>query len=262
MLNPVSDALKPVIASLNPFYRFMGDTLGGGEPFFAICSSVCHLSTLTGVAFPKSSGTHQTVFTPNKPQQRADGRWRSFDLQDKYGFIIARTNAIRIHFDGTFCCLRRCTVSERKTVMFTSRPSGPSNAGSRSLYAADAEPLKNLSLHRTYHGSAMSILHSVPVLPPGMTKLLRHIQPPPCNRKKFEWVILSATGIWRQITGCLRLHLLKVPDGDDLAFARHLWQSRHPSIARRYNDTKQATREGYVRIALSWCSHPVSVAKT
>ncbi|MCI4000760.1 aminotransferase class I/II-fold pyridoxal phosphate-dependent enzyme, partial [Klebsiella pneumoniae] len=93
-----------------------------------------------------------------------DGWKEVFDLQDKYGFIIASDECYsEIYFDGNkpLGCLQAAAQlgrSRQKLLMFTSLSKRSNVPGLRSGFVAgDAELLKNFLLYRTYHGSAMSI---------------------------------------------------------------------------------------------------------
>ncbi|ENX9156413.1 aminotransferase class I/II-fold pyridoxal phosphate-dependent enzyme, partial [Neisseria gonorrhoeae] len=120
--------------------------------------------------------------------------------------------------------------------------------------AGDAELLKNFLLYRTYHGSAMSI----PVQRASIAAWNdeQHVID---NRRmyqeKFERVIPILQQVFDVKLPDASFYIwLKVPDGDDLAFARNLWQKAAIQVLPgRFlaRDTEQGNPgEGYVRIAL------------
>ncbi len=109
--------------------------------------------------------------------------------------------------------------------MFTSLSKRSNVPGLRSVFVvSDAELLKNFLLYRTYHGSAMSI----PVQRASIAAWNdeQHVID---NRRlyqeKFEWVIPILQQVFDVKLPDASFYIrLKVPDGDDLAFARNLWQ--------------------------------------
>jgi len=120
--------------------------------------------------------------------------------------------------------------------------------------AGDAELLKNFLLYRTYHGSAMSI----PVQRASIAAWNdeEHVI---ANRRlyqeKFDRVIpILQQAFDVKLPDASFYIWLKVPDGDDLAFTRHLWQKAAIQVLPgRFlaRDTEQGNPgEGYVRIAL------------
>ncbi|TJX22315.1 aminotransferase class I/II-fold pyridoxal phosphate-dependent enzyme, partial [Neisseria gonorrhoeae] len=188
--------------------------------------------------------------------------WREvFDLQDKYGFIIASDECYsEIYFDGNkpLGCLQAAAQSGRsrqKLLMFTSLSKRSNVPGLRSGFVAgDAELLKNFLLYRTYHGSAMSI----PVQHASIAAWNdeQHVID---NRRmyqeKFERVIPILQQVFDVKLPDASFYIwLKVPNGDDLAFARNLWQKAAIQVLPgRFlaRDTEQGNPgEGYVRIAL------------
>ena len=100
VLNPASDGPKPVVISPNPFYQiYEGATiLGGGEIHFANCPAPSFNPDWSSLPEDVWQRTKVLIVcSPNNPSgsvlQLED--WKEiFDLQDKYGFIIALTNAI------------------------------------------------------------------------------------------------------------------------------------------------------------------------
>ncbi|HEZ3872020.1 TPA: aminotransferase class I/II-fold pyridoxal phosphate-dependent enzyme, partial [Neisseria meningitidis] len=204
------------------------------------------------------------VCSPNNPSGSVldlDGWKEVFDLQDKYGFIIASDECYsEIYFDGNkpLGCLQAAAQlgrSRQKLLMFTSLSKRSNVPSLRSGFVAgDAELLKNFLLYRTYHGSAMSI----PVQRASIAAWddEQHVID---NRRlyqeKFERVIPILQQVFDVKLPDASFYIwLKVPDGDDLAFARNLWQKAAIQVLPgRFlaRDTEQGNPgEGYVRIAL------------
>lgn len=267
VLNPVSDGIKPAIVSPNPFYQiYEGATLlGGGEIHFANCPAPSFNPDWGSVPEEIWHRTKMVfVCSPNNPSGSVldlDGWKEVFDLQDKYGFIIASDECYsEIYFDGNkpLGCLQAAAQlgrSRQKLLMFTSLSKRSNVPGLRSGFVAgDAELLKNFLLYRTYHGSAMSI----PVQRASIAAWddEQHVID---NRRmyqeKFERVIPILQQVFDVKLPDASFYIwLKVPDGDDLAFARNLWQKAAIQVLPgRFlaRDTEQGNPgEGYVRIAL------------
>nr|WP_101131633.1 succinyldiaminopimelate transaminase [Neisseria meningitidis] len=267
VLNPVSDGIKPVIVSPNPFYQiYEGATLlGGGEIHFANCPAPSFKPDWRSISEEVWKRTKLVfVCSPNNPSGSVldlDGWKEVFDLQDKYGFIIASDECYsEIYFDGNkpLGCLQAAAQlgrSRQKLLMFTSLSKRSNVPGLRSGFVAgDAELLKNFLLYRTYHGSAMSI----PVQRASIAAWddEQHVID---NRRlyqeKFERVIPILQQVFDVKLPDASFYIwLKVPDGDDLAFARNLWQKAAIQVLPgRFlaRDTEQGNPgEGYVRIAL------------
>ena len=267
VLNPVSDDLKPVVLSPNPFYQIYEGAaiLGGGEIRFANCPAPSFNPDWGSVPEEIWHRTKMVfVCSPNNPSGSVldlDDWKEIFDLQDKYGFIIASDECYsEIYFNGNkpLGCLQAAAQLKRgreKLVMFTSLSKRSNVPGLRSGFVAgDAGLLKNFLLYRTYHGSAMSI----PVQRASIAAWNdeQHVID---NRRlyqeKFERVIPILQQVFDVKLPDASFYIwLKVPDGDDLAFARKLWQEAAIQVLPgRFlaRDTEQGNPgEGYVRIAL------------
>ena len=267
VLNPVSDDLKPVVLSPNPFYQiYEGATiLGGGEIRFANCPAPSFKPDWKSITEDVWQRTKvMFVCSPNNPSgsvlQLED--WQEiFDLQDKYGFIITSDECYsEIYFDGNkpiggLQAAAQLGRGNRNIVMFTSLSKRSNVPGLRSGFVAgDAELLKNFLLYRTYHGSAMSI----PVQRASIAAWNdeEHVI---ANRRlyqeKFDRVIPILQQTFDVKLPDASFYIwLKVPDGDDLAFAKNLWQKAAIQVLPgRFlaRDTEWGNPgEGYVRIAL------------
>jgi len=267
VLNPVSDDLKPIVLSPNPFYQIYEGAaiLGGGEIRFANCPAPSFKPDWKSITEDVWQRTKvMFVCSPNNPSgsvlQLED--WQEiFDLQDKYGFIIASDECYsEIYFDGNkpiggLQAAAQLGRSNRNIVMFTSLSKRSNVPGLRSGFVAgDAELLKNFLLYRTYHGSAMSI----PVQRASIAAWNdeEHVI---ANRRlyqeKFDRVIPILQQVFDVKLPDASFYIwLKVPDGDDLAFAKNLWQKAAIQVLPgRFlaRDTEWGNPgEGYVRIAL------------
>lgn len=267
VLNPGSDGMKPVIVSPNPFYQIYegAAVLGGGEIHFANCPAPSFNPDWGSVPEEIWHRTKMVfVCSPNNPSGSVldlDDWKEIFDLQDKYGFIIASDECYsEIYFNDNkpLGCLQAAAQLKRgreKLVMFTSLSKRSNVPGLRSGFVAgDAGLLKNFLLYRTYHGSAMSI----PVQRASIAAWNdeQHVID---NRRlyqeKFERVIPILQQVFDVKLPDASFYIwLRVPDGDDLAFARKLWQEAAIQVLPgRFlaRDTEQGNPgEGYVRIAL------------
>ncbi len=188
--------------------------------------------------------------------------WRElFALQDRFGFVIASDECYsEIYFDdrkplGALQAAEMLGRGRKGIVMFTSLSKRSNVPGLRSGFVAgDAELLQSFLLYRTYHGSAMS----VPVQRASIAAWddEAHVAE---NRRlyqaKFEQVVPVLQQVFDvKIPDASFYIWLKVPDGDDLAFAQKLWREAAIQVLPgRFlaRDTPNGNPgKGYVRIAL------------
>ena len=267
LLNPVSDDLKPVVVSPNPFYQIYEGAalLGGGEIRFANCPAPSFKPDWRSIGENLWRRT-QLVFvcSPNNPSGsvlQLDDWKELFDLQDKYGFTIASDECYsEIYFDGEkpiggLEAAHKLGRGNKGLVMFTSLSKRSSVPGLRSGFVAgDAEILSRFLLYRTYHGSAMGI----PVQHASIAAWNdeQHVIE---NRRLYQEKFDRVLPILQQAFDVKRPDAsfyiwLKVPGGDDLAFAKKLWQEAAIQVLPgRFlaRDTEYGNPgEGYVRIAL------------
>ena len=267
LLNPVSDGLKPVVVSPNPFYQIYEGAalLGGGEIRFANCPAPSFKPDWRSIGENLWRRT-QLVFvcSPNNPSGsvlQLDDWKELFDLQDKYGFTIASDECYsEIYFDGEkpiggLEAAHKLGRGNKGLVMFTSLSKRSSVPGLRSGFVAgDAEILSRFLLYRTYHGSAMGI----PVQHASIAAWNdeQHVIE---NRLLYQEKFDRVLPILQQAFDVKRPDAsfyiwLKVPGGDDLAFAKKLWQEAAIQVLPgRFlaRDTEYGNPgEGYVRIAL------------
>lgn len=267
LLNPVSDGLKPVVVSPNPFYQIYEGAalLGGGEIRFANCPAPSFKPDWRSIGENLWRRT-QLVFvcSPNNPSGsvlQLDDWKELFDLQDRYGFTIASDECYsEIYFDGEkpiggLEAAHKLGRGNKGLVMFTSLSKRSSVPGLRSGFVAgDAEILSRFLLYRTYHGSAMGI----PVQHASIAAWNdeQHVVE---NRRLYQEKFDRVLPILQQAFDVRRPDAsfyiwLKVPGGDDLAFAKKLWQEAAIQVLPgRFlaRDTEYGNPgEGYVRIAL------------
>ncbi len=267
LLNPVSDGLKPVVVSPNPFYQIYEGAalLGGGEIRFANCPAPSFKPDWRSIGENFWRRT-QLVFvcSPNNPSGsvlQLDDWKELFDLQDKYDFTIASDECYsEIYFDGEkpiggLEAAHKLGRGNKGLVMFTSLSKRSSVPGLRSGFVAgDAEILSRFLLYRTYHGSAMGI----PVQHASIAAWNdeQHVVE---NRRLYQEKFDRVLPILQQAFDVRRPDAsfyiwLKVPGGDDLAFAKKLWQDAAIQVLPgRFlaRDTEYGNPgEGYVRIAL------------
>lgn len=267
VLNPSKNTEKPIVVSPNPFYQiYEGATLlAGGEIAFANSRAPRFLPNWSDVPEEKWQRC-QLVFvcSPDNPSGSVLKRddWQElFDLQDKYGFIIASDECYsEIYFDDNkpLGCLQAATELGRSLdniVMFTSLSKRSNVPGLRSGFVAgDAKILKAFLLYRTYHGSAMSL----PVQRASIAAWQdeAHVAE---NRRLYQEKFEKVVPILRQqfdvnFPEASFYIWLKVPDGDDLRFTQELFRATGVQVlAGRFfaRDTPQGNSGvGFVRIAL------------
>ena len=239
--------------------------MGGGEIHFANCPAPSFNPDWSSLPEDVWQRTKVLIVcSPNNPSgsvlQLED--WKEiFDLQDKYGFVIASDECYsEIYFDGNkpiggLQAAAQLGRGTRNIIMFTSLSKRSNVPGLRSGFVAgDAELLKNFLLYRTYHGSAMSI----PVQRASIAAWNDEehvIDNRRLYQEKFDRVIPILQQTFDVKLPDASFYIwLKVPDGDDLTFTRNLWQKAAIQVLPgRFlaRDTEQGNPgEGYVRIAL------------
>ncbi|WP_373754050.1 succinyldiaminopimelate transaminase [Neisseria weixii] len=266
VLDPVADS-KPVVISPNPFYQIYegGTILAGGEIHFANCPAPSFNPDWSSISDGLWQRTKMVlVCSPNNPSGSVLQleEWQElFALQDKYGFVIASDECYsEIYFDGKkpiggLQAAAQLGRSFDKLMMFTSLSKRSNVPGLRSGFVAgDAALLKDFLLYRTYHGSAMSI----PVQRASIAAWNDEshvIDNRRLYQEKFDKVIPILREVFEVDFPDASFYIwLKVPDGDDLAFAKRLWtEAAIQVLPGRFlaRDTEQGNPgEGYVRIAL------------
>ena len=266
VLDPTADG-KDVVISPNPFYQIYEGAalLGSAHIHFANCHSPRFLPNWQEIPADIWARTKLVfVCSPNNPSgsvmQLAD--WQTlFALQDQYGFIIASDECYsEIYFDnnkplGGLQAAAQLGRGTHNMVMFTSLSKRSNVPGLRSGFVAgDAALLQAFLLYRTYHGSAMSI----PIQRASIAAWNDedHVAE---NRRLYQEKFNQVVPILRQafdvtLPDASFYLWLKVPDGDDLAFAQKLWREAAIQVLPgRFlaRDTEYGNAGmGYVRIAL------------
>lgn len=262
-----SSSPRPVVLSPNPFYQIYEGAalLAGAYIQFVNCQAPRFMpdwSSVDEALWPRVKLVF--VCTPNNPSgsvmQLED--WQAlFALQEQYGFVIASDECYsEIYFDDhkPIGCLQAAAMlgrSRQGLMMFTSLSKRSNAPGLRSGFVAgDAKLIEAFLLYRTYHGSAMSIPVQYASIAAWHDEA--HVAE---NRRLYREKFDHVVPILRQ---CFELSLpdasfylwLKVPHGDDLAFAIQLWQQAAIQVLPgRFlgRDTADGNAgAGYVRIAL------------
>lgn len=266
VLNPQNDG-KDVVISPNPFYQIYEGAalLGGAQIHFANCYAPSFKPAWQEIE-PSVWAHTKLVFvcSPNNPSgsvmQQND--WAElFALQDQYGFVIASDECYsEIYFDnrkpiGALQAARALGRNFDKLVMFTSLSKRSNVPGLRSGFVAgDAALLKAFLLYRTYHGSAMSfpVQHASIAAWNDENHVIENRR---LYQEKFERVVPILRRAFEVSLPEASFYLwLKVPGGDDLAFAKKLWcEAAIQVLPGRFlaRDTANGNPGiGYVRIAL------------
>ena len=265
-LDPVA-AEKPVVVSPNPFYQiYEGATLlANGEIVYANTTAPRFLPDWHSVPADKWTRCKIVfVCSPDNPTGSVLTRddWAQlFELQDKYGFIIASDECYaEIYFDGhkPIGCLQAAAELGRtfdNIIMFTSLSKRSNAPGLRSGFVAgDEKLLKPFLLYRTYHGSAMSL----PVQRASIAAWNdeAHVE---ANRRAYQQKFDRVVPILRQKFSVTMPQAsfyiwLAIPDGDDLRFTQELYRATGVQVlpGRFFaRDTEHGNPgKGYVRIAL------------
>ncbi|MCS4533685.1 succinyldiaminopimelate transaminase [Neisseria montereyensis] len=267
VLDPTSDGPKPIVISPNPFYQvYEGATLlGGGEIYFTNNRPPRFTPDWKNIPEDIWQRTKMVfICSPDNPSgsvMQLDEWAELFAMQDRYGFVIASDECYsEIYFQGRkpIGCLQAAAQlgrSNKGIVMFTSLSKRSNVPGLRSGFVAgDAALLHAFSLYRTYHGSAMSLPIQYASIAAWNDE--EHVIE---NRRLYQEKFDKVLPILQQAFD-VRLPeasfyiWLPVPDGDDLAFARNLWQKAAIQVlpGRFFaRDTPQGNPgKGYVRIAL------------
>ena len=265
-LDPVASE-KPVVVSPNPFYQiYEGATiLGNGEIVYANTVAPRFLPDWHSVPAEKWTRCKIVfVCSPDNPTGSVLTRddWAQlFELQDKYGFIIASDECYaEIYFDGhkPIGCLQAAAELGRtfdNIIMFTSLSKRSNAPGLRSGFVAgDEKLLKPFLLYRTYHGSAMSLPMQRASIAAWNDEA--HVK---ANRRAYQQKFDRVVPILQQKFNVTMPQAsfyiwLPIPDGDDLRFTQELYRATGVQVlpGRFFaRDTEHGNPgKGYVRIAL------------
>ncbi|ORF09279.1 succinyldiaminopimelate transaminase [Snodgrassella alvi] len=263
-----STEYQPVVVSPNPFYQIYEGSalLAGARVEYVNCRAPHFMPQWQEIdqnTWPKV----QLVFvcSPGNPSgavMNLDEWKKLFDLQDKYGFVIASDECYsEIYFnddDKPLGALQAASQLGRtfdRLIMFTSLSKRSNAPGLRSGFVAgDSKLLADFLLYRTYHGSAMSLPTQYASIAAWNDE--EHvIANRNLYREKFDKVIPILQQKFALHKPDASFYLwLNVPDCDDLAFTQKLWQKAAIRVLPgRYlarNTPYGNSGAGFVRIAL------------
>lgn len=260
-------AEKPVVISPNPFYQiYEGATLlAGGEVVYVNCHAPDFMPAWQDIDAATWQRT-QLVFvcSPGNPSgavMQLDDWAALFALQDQYGFVIASDECYsEIYFgdDAPLGSLQAASLLGRSwdnLVMFTSLSKRSNVPGLRSGFVAgDAKLMAAFLEYRTYHGSAMGLpIQHASIAAWQDEEHVRLNQE--LYQQKFDLFVGALQAAYEVSIPDASFYVwLKVPNGDDVAFAQRLWQTQAVQVLPGRllaRDTPQGNPgQGYVRIAL------------
>jgi N-succinyldiaminopimelate aminotransferase len=260
---------RRVIISPNPFYQIYEGAalLAGARPFF--------LNTLPENGFrmdwsrvPEDLWEQVNlvyVCSPGNPTGKVMSMddWKElFELSDQHGFVIAADECYsEIYFHehqpplGALTAAQQLGRGLKNLIVFNSLSKRSNVPGLRSgLVAGDAELMKQFLLYRTYHGSAMS-----PVVQAASVAAWNDEAHVAENRRQYAEKFAAVMPL---LQGALQFEApeaafylwARVPGGDDTAFARELFRTRHVTVLPGSYLAREAASvnpgRGFVRIAL------------
>ena len=260
---------RRVIISPNPFYQIYEGAalLAGARPFF--------LNTLPENGFrmdwsrvPEDLWEQVNlvyVCSPGNPTGKVmtlDDWKELFELSDRHGFVIAADECYsEIYFHESSPPLGALTAAQqlgrglKSLIVFNSLSKRSNVPGMRSgLVAGDAELMKQFLLYRTYHGSAMS-----PVVQAASIAAWNDEEHVIENRRQYAEKFAAVMPLLKDVLQFeapdAAFYLwARVPGGDDTAFARELFRTRHVTVLPGSYLARDAASvnpgKGFVRIAL------------
>ena len=260
---------RRVIISPNPFYQIYEGAalLAGARPFF--------LNTLPENGFrmdwsrvPEDLWEQVNlvyVCSPGNPTGKVmtPDDWKElFELSDQHGFVIAADECYsEIYFHESSPPLGALTAAQqlgrglKNLIVFNSLSKRSNVPGMRSgLVAGDAELMKQFLLYRTYHGSAMS-----PVVQAASIAAWNDEEHVIENRRQYAEKFAAVMPLLKDVLQFeapdAAFYLwARVPGGDDTAFARELFRTRHVTVLPGSYLARDAASvnpgKGFVRIAL------------
>jgi N-succinyldiaminopimelate aminotransferase len=261
---------EPVVISPNPFYQIYEGAalLAGAQPYFLPTTPENNYQMDFGTVPETILSRTQLVYvcSPGNPTGKVMclDEWRElFALSDRYGFVIAADECYsEIYFDeaqpplGALQAAQQLERGDYKNLVVFSSLSKRSNVpGMRSGFVAgDASIIAKFTLYRTYHGSAMS--PSVQLASVAAWDDEAHVVE---NRRlyaeKFVTVQPMLNSVMPAAMPDAAFYLwVRVPNGDDTAFARQLYQDYHVTVlpgsylARDADGSNPG--KGFIRIAL------------
>ena len=259
---------QPVVVSPNPFYQIYEGSalLAGARVEYVNCRAPHFMPQWQEIDQNTWPKVHLVfVCSPGNPSgavMNLDEWKKLFDLQDKYGFVIASDECYsEIYFDddnkplGALQAASQLGRTFDRLIMFTSLSKRSNAPGLRSGFVAgDSKLLADFLLYRTYHGSAMSLPTQYASIAAWNDE--EHvIANRNLYREKFDKVIPILQQKFALHKPDASFYLwLNVPDCDDLAFTQKLWQKAAIRVLPgRYlarNTPYGNSGAGFVRIAL------------
>ena len=257
---------EAIVISPNPFYQIYEGAalLAGAQPYYLPTAPENNYQMDFGNV-PESILTRtQLVYvcSPGNPTGKVMSldEWRTlFALSDRYGFVIAADECYsEIYFDeahpplGALQAAQQLGRSDYKNLVVFSSLSKRSNVpGMRSGFVAgDAAVIAKFLLYRTYHGSAMS--PSIQLASTAAWNDEMHVIE---NRRLYAEKFAAVQPLLSAPMPDAAFYLwMRVPNGDDAAFARQLYQDYHVTVlpgsylARHVDGNNPGA--GFIRIAL------------
>jgi len=260
---------RRVVISPNPFYQIYEGAalLAGARPFF--------LNTLPENGFkmdwsrvPEDMWEQVNlvyVCSPGNPTGKVMSLddWKAlFDLSDAHGFVIAADECYsEIYFEegkpplGALTAAQQLGRGLKNLIVFNSLSKRSNVPGLRSgMVAGDAALMKQFLLYRTYHGSAMS-----PAVQAASIAAWNDEAHVIDNRRQYAEKFATAMPMLKDVLAFdapdAAFYLwARVPGGDDAAFARELYRTRHVTVLPGSFLARDAGNinpgKGFVRIAL------------
>jgi len=260
---------RRVVISPNPFYQIYEGAalLAGARPFF--------LNTLPENGFkmdwsrvPEDMWEQVNlvyVCSPGNPTGKVMSLddWKAlFDLSDAHGFVIAADECYsEIYFEegkpplGALTAAQQLGRGLKNLIVFNSLSKRSNVPGLRSgMVAGDAALMKQFLLYRTYHGSAMS-----PAVQAASIAAWNDEAHVIDNRRQYAEKFATVMPMLKDVLAFdapdAAFYLwARVPGGDDAAFARELYRTRHVTVLPGSFLARDAGNinpgKGFVRIAL------------
>lgn len=263
-------ATKPLVMMPNPFYQIYEGAalLAGAAPYFINTTAATGWLPDFDSVPDEAWASCQLLYlcSPGNPTGAVIGRemlTKLIGLAEVHDFIIASDECYsEIYFDEANPPLGLLQVAAeigntmfRRCVVFHSLSKRSNLPGMRSGFiAGDAEIIRKFLLYRTYHGCAMAPYAQLASIEAWQDEL--HVKE---NRDRYREKFDAVIDILRPVTEVSRpdagFYLwLKVPDGDDAAFAKALYARKNINLlpgsylSRNAHGTNPGS--GYVRNAL------------
>lgn len=261
--------LSATVVCPNPFYQIYEGAalLAGAQARFAPAVPERNFASDLGALPAKVWRETQMliVCSPGNPTGAVMNLedWRCvFTLADRHGFVIASDECYsEIYFDEASPPLGGLEAAAalgrdfRRLIVFSSLSKRSSVPGMRSGFVAgDAAILRKFLLYRTYHGSAMGL--AVQAASAAAWNDEAHVlENRRLYREKFDAVLpLVQPYLGVRLPDAGFYLWARVPDGDDVRFARDLYTSQAvtvlPGSYMAREDAGRNPGAGYVRMAL------------